>query len=60
VLDLAAAGLLAAARAPILSAMFVVTEADTAAIRDVSERDGELSAAIEGCRRAAAPSESPT
>jgi hypothetical protein len=50
-LDLAAASLLVAARAPILSAMFVVTEADAAAIRDVFERDGELSAAIELRRR---------
>ena len=31
--------------------MFVVTEADAAAIRDVFERDGELSAAIELRRR---------
>ena len=31
--------------------MFVVTEADTAAIRDVFERDGELSAVIELRRR---------
>ncbi len=31
--------------------MFVVTDADAAAIRDVFERDGELSAAIELRRR---------
>jgi hypothetical protein len=31
--------------------MYVVTEADAAAIRDVYERDGELSAAIELRRR---------
>ena len=31
--------------------MFVVTEADAAAIRDLFERDGELSAAIELRRR---------
>jgi hypothetical protein len=31
--------------------MFVVTEADAAAIRDVFEREGELSAAIEVRRR---------
>jgi len=32
-------------------AMYVVTEADAAAIREVDERDGELSAAIELRRR---------
>jgi hypothetical protein len=31
--------------------MFVVTEADAAAIRDIFEREGELSAAIEVRRR---------
>jgi hypothetical protein len=31
--------------------MYVVTEADAAAIRDIYERDGELSAAIELRRR---------
>ena len=35
---------------PILLGMFVVTEADAAAIRAVYEQDGELSAAIELCR----------
>jgi hypothetical protein len=30
-----------------LPAMFVVTEADAAAIRDIFEKEGELSAAIE-------------
>ena len=50
-LVLPAAGLLAVARTPILSAMFVVTEADAAAIHDVLERDGELSAVIELRRR---------
>jgi hypothetical protein len=34
-----------------LPAMFVVTEADAAAIREIFERDGELSAAIELRRR---------
>jgi hypothetical protein len=33
------------------STMYVVTEADAAAIREVYERDGELSAAIELRRR---------
>jgi hypothetical protein len=32
-------------------AMYVVTEADAAAIREVYERDGELSAAVELRRR---------
>ena len=36
---------------PIIPAMFVVTEADAAAIREVFERDGELSAAIKVRRR---------
>nr|WP_294515944.1 hypothetical protein [uncultured Rhodopila sp.] len=36
---------------PILPVMFVVTEADAAAIRAVYEQDGELSAAIELRRR---------
>ncbi len=40
-----------AAPAAIFPTMFVVTEADAAAIRTVYERDGELSAAIELRRR---------
>jgi hypothetical protein len=36
---------------PNLIAMFMVTEADAAAIREIYERDGELSAAIELRRR---------
>jgi hypothetical protein len=36
---------------PILPGMFVVTEADAAAIRAINEQDGELSAAIELRRR---------
>ncbi len=36
-----------AAPAAIFATMFVVTEADAAAIRTVYEQDGELSAAIE-------------
>ncbi len=41
----------APATIPKLSCMFVVTEADAAAIRAVYDRDGELSAAIELRRR---------
>jgi hypothetical protein len=41
----------ATARRAIFIAMYVVTEADAAAIREVYERDGELSAAIELRRR---------
>jgi hypothetical protein len=40
-------GLAAAASATMLPAMFVVTEADAAAIRAIFEQHGELSAAIE-------------
>ena len=40
-----------AAPAAIFPTMFVVTEADAAAIRAVYEQDGELSAAIELRRR---------
>jgi hypothetical protein len=40
-----------AGRVATLSGMYVVTEADAAAIREVYERDGELSAAIELRRR---------
>jgi hypothetical protein len=40
-----------AAPAAIFPTMFVVTEADAAAIRTVYEQDGELSAAIELRRR---------
>jgi hypothetical protein len=43
--------LLPAVQAPIILSMFVVTEADAAAICEVFERDGELSAAIELRRR---------
>ena len=35
-----------AAHSAILSAMFIVTEADATAIRTAYEQDGELSAAI--------------
>ena len=38
-------------RLPMLSTMFVVTEAEAAAIRAVYEQRGELSAAIELRRR---------
>jgi hypothetical protein len=40
-------GLPAAVRVTMLPAMFVVTEADAAAIRTAYEQEGELSAAIE-------------
>jgi len=40
-----------AARIAILSAMFIVTEADATAIRTAYEQEGELSAAIELRRR---------
>ncbi len=43
--------MLVALRLPIIPTMFVVTEADAAAIRTAYEQDGELSAAIELRRR---------
>ena len=46
-----AIGLPAAACGPIARRMFVVTEADATAIRDIFEKEGELSAAIEPRRR---------
>jgi hypothetical protein len=44
-------GLPAAARVPILPGMFIVNEADAAAIRAIFHEQGELSAAIELRRR---------
>jgi hypothetical protein len=49
--DTVSACLLATAAIPRCLCMFVVTEADAAAIRDVFEREGELSAVIEVRRR---------
>jgi hypothetical protein len=43
--------LLAPAAIPTSPCMFVVSEADAAAIRDIFEREGELSAVIEMRRR---------
>lgn len=49
--DLSSGRLLAPAAIPTSRSMFVVTEADAAAIREIFEQEGELSAGIEVRRR---------